>query len=78
MLRPPRRIRTAEGWEVATVVVGGCDADGSRDRAGVGVPGVLAVCMGPGAVAAASYLTTGAEVVVQGRLAARRGTPPGG
>ncbi|MFT2692764.1 hypothetical protein [Clavibacter zhangzhiyongii] len=71
VLRPPRCIRTAEGWEVATVVVGAPGHD-VRD---VG-EGIVAVCMGPGAVAAASSLTTGAEVVVQGRMAARRGSLP--
>jgi hypothetical protein len=71
VLRVPRRIRTVEGWEVAAVVIGGRpDAPGAVDD------GLVAVCAGPGAAAAIAPLTTGAEVIVHGRLAVRRGGRP--
>jgi hypothetical protein len=38
--------------------------------------GLVAVCAGPGAAAAIAPLTTGAEVIVHGRLAVRRGGRP--
>ncbi|MFT2751612.1 hypothetical protein [Clavibacter sp. Sh2088] len=77
LLRPVARIRTAEGWEVASLLVGGCDADGSRDRAGVpGVPGVLATCTGTAASTDLAGLAVGEEVVVTGVLRARRAGRP--
>jgi hypothetical protein len=55
-----RGIRTAEGWEVASLRIGG----------------LLVVCAGTGAAGAVRALSPGDEVVVVGRLAARRGACP--
>jgi hypothetical protein len=74
LLRPVARIRTAEGWEVATLLVGGCDLDGPRDPAEV--PGVLATCTGTAASTDLAGLAVGEEVVVTGVLRARRAGRP--
>ncbi|OUE21824.1 hypothetical protein BFL36_10720 [Clavibacter michiganensis] len=58
---PARGIRTAEGWELAALDVGG----------------VLVTCAGPGAADAVRCVDAGDEVVVQGLLRARRGGRPG-
>jgi hypothetical protein len=70
LLRPVARIRTAEGWEVASLLVGACDADAPHEPAGV--PGVLATCTGAAASTDLAGLAVGEEVVVTGVLRARR------
>ncbi|WP_440697103.1 hypothetical protein [Clavibacter nebraskensis] len=74
LLRPVARIRTAEGWEVASLLVGGCDGGGPHDPAGV--PGVLATCTGTAASTDLAGLAVGEEVVVTGVLRARRAGRP--
>ncbi|KZC93928.1 hypothetical protein [Clavibacter tessellarius] len=56
-----RGIRTAEGWELAALDVGG----------------VIVTCAGAGAADAVRSLHAGDEVVVRGVLRARRGGRPG-
>jgi hypothetical protein len=74
LLRPAACIRTAEGWEVASLLVGGREGIGRGDP--VGVAGVLATCTGTGASADLADLDAGDEVVVTGVLRARRSGRP--
>jgi hypothetical protein len=71
---PPRALRTTDGWEVASLLVGG--RDGTWDPHESGAPAVLAVCAGTGAAVALDALQVGDEVVVVGRLRARRAARP--
>ncbi|OUE30466.1 hypothetical protein BFL35_10045 [Clavibacter michiganensis] len=74
LLRPVARIRTAEGWEVASLLVGGHDGDGLPDPPLV--PGVLATCTGAAASVGLAGLSVGDEVIVTGVLRARRAGRP--
>ncbi|MFS4506453.1 hypothetical protein ACMA46_09480 [Clavibacter sp. Sh2141] len=71
---PPRALRTTDGWEVASLLVGG--RDGTGDPHATGAAAVLAVCAGTGAAVALDALRVGDEVVVVGRLRARRAARP--
>ena len=69
VVRRPRGIRTAEGWELASLVLG---SGGARREGDV----VLVVCAGPGAVGAVTRLEAGDEVIALGRLVPRRAARP--
>jgi hypothetical protein len=78
--RRPRSIRTVEGWEVASLLVGPVDpghpggaADGPRGPDG---DGILAVCTGAGAHGDVTGLVVGEEVIVLGELVPRRAARP--
>ena len=79
---PPRCIRTAAGWEVASLLLGPVTAErgGAPASSALGLapggPGLLAVCCGAGAARAASRLAVGDEVIVRGRLTPRRAVRP--
>lgn len=68
--RRPRGIRTVEGWEVASVVLGADTAHRPHGSA------VLVVCAGTGAAAVMTRLPVGEEVIVLGRLVVRRAARP--
>ncbi|WP_152607144.1 hypothetical protein [Clavibacter michiganensis] len=68
------RIRTAEGWEVASLLVGGEDIRPSPDPDDV--PGVVATCTGAAASVRLADLAVGDEVIVSGVLRARRAGRP--
>ncbi|MWJ19110.1 hypothetical protein DOU17_09295 [Clavibacter michiganensis subsp. michiganensis] len=68
--RRPRCIRTAEGWEAASLLVGSRDVGGSHHGA------VVVVCTGAGSSCAVGRLAVGDEVVVLGRLEPRRAVCP--
>lgn len=70
LARSPRSIRTAEGWEVASLLLGSGDAR----RLGEGC--VLVVCAGAGSSGAVARLAVGAEVIAVGRLVPRRAARP--
>jgi len=78
----PRCIRTAEGWEVASLVLGPVAARrgpapcASALRLASRDPGLLAVCSGAGAARALACLGVGDEVIVRGRLTPRRAVRP--
>jgi hypothetical protein len=74
LLRPVARIRTAEGWEIASLLIGGQEADTSREDAGA--PGVLATCTGAVESSGLADLTAGDAVIVTGVLRARRAARP--
>jgi hypothetical protein len=81
--RPPRCLRTVEGWEVASLLVGPTAApDGTGGAVGSGDAGehddaaLLVTCSGVGASDGPARLAVGEEVVVLGRLASRRAARP--
>ncbi|WP_370532012.1 hypothetical protein [Clavibacter sp. VKM Ac-2872] len=68
--RRPRSIRTVEGWELTSLVVG-C-VEGRRPEG----DGLLVVCAGTGSSGSVARLSVGEEVVVLGRLVPRRAARP--
>ncbi|MBP2458141.1 hypothetical protein ABID70_000709 [Clavibacter michiganensis] len=73
----PRRIRTVEGWEVASLLVGpvGPTHPGGVTCGPDGGP-ILVVCSGAGARGAVTGLAVGEEVLVLGELVPRRAGRP--
>jgi hypothetical protein len=76
----PRCIRTVEGWEVASLLVGprgsrrpGRTADGT---CGSDDGTILVVCAGAGACGVVAGLAVGEEVLVLGELVPRRAARP--
>lgn len=82
VVRPPRRVRTAEGWEVAGLLVGGRPGRGTHRRGIPRVPAdvadapLLVVCSGAGACRALGRLAVGDDVIVVGDLVPRRAGRP--
>ncbi|OUE21144.1 hypothetical protein BFL34_00490 [Clavibacter michiganensis] len=78
--RRPRCIRTIEGWEVASLLVGpvGPMHPGGAGDAPCGPDGdgILVVCTGAGARGDLTGLVVGEEVVVLGELVPRRAARP--
>ncbi|WP_308726663.1 hypothetical protein [Clavibacter sp. VKM Ac-2542] len=68
--RRPRCIRTAEGWEAASLLVGSGAVRGPEHGA------VLVVCTGAGSSRTARRLAVGDEVIVLGHLEPRRAIRP--
>lgn len=75
----PRCIRTCEGWEVASLLVGpsrGRARGGSGRTRASAEGGLLVVCAGAGASEVASRVGPGEDVMVVGRLVSRRAGRP--
>lgn len=68
--RRPRCIRTAEGWEAASLLVGSGTVRGPEHGA------VLVVCTGVGSSGTVRRLAVGDEVIVLGHLEPRRAIRP--
>ena len=68
--RRPRCIRTAEGWEAASLLVGPGAVRGPEHGA------VLVVCTGAGSSGTVRRLAVGDEVIVLGHLEPRRAIRP--
>ncbi|UKF26531.1 MULTISPECIES: hypothetical protein [Clavibacter] len=66
----PRCIRTVEGWEVASLLVGSGDLRGPEHGA------VLVVCTGAGSSATVRRVAVGDRVIVLGHLEPRRASRP--
>ncbi|OUE24880.1 hypothetical protein BFL37_08765 [Clavibacter michiganensis] len=83
VVRPPRHVRTTEGWEVTSLLVGGRSGRGSTHRremprvpADVADAPLLVVCSGAGACRALGRLAIGDDVIVVGDLVPRRAGRP--
>ncbi|RIJ59367.1 hypothetical protein DZG03_05840 [Clavibacter phaseoli] len=78
--RRPRCIRTVEGWEVASLLVGPrCARHPGGAADGPGGPdggAILVVCAGADACGVVTGLAVGEEVIVLGELVPRRAARP--